>query len=125
MDSSFIVKPRAGASGFAPRDPVPVRETTATELDPSRTVAAPGQGGGDGTGKHGERGKHDEPASGHTSPEVVVDPDNRDLMFRERDVRTAGREHPGQALLRQRAYLQNAGGGELPAASDTHADIEA
>jgi hypothetical protein len=126
MDSSFIVKQRAGVTGYA-RDPVPVRHAVATELDPSKTVAStgqgPGQDPGDKNGKQGNR-KQDEPRPDHALAEVVVDPENRDLIYRERDVRTAGAEHPDQALLRQRAY-RPAAGIESPPPGEIHADIEA
>ena len=42
MDSSFTIKPRPGVSPRAnvSRDPVTVRETVDTEIDPAKAVAA-------------------------------------------------------------------------------------
>ena len=122
MDSSFVVKPRAGT--YASRDPVPVRQATATELEASKAVSAAGDGGGKhggGTGhQHDQRQdqRHD-----HAVPEIVVDPESREMIYRERDVRAADREHPDQALLRLRAYRQ-APTADEPAPSRAHADIE-
>jgi hypothetical protein len=126
MDSSFVIKPR---TAYVPRDPVRVRETVATELDGAKAVAAPGDGGGrPGDQRHDHPSfqdlshhdhvrqdhvphdhpprvhPHDPSAHDHAPQEVVVDADSLDLIYRERDVRAAEREHPDQALLRQRAY---------------------
>ena len=73
------------------------------------------------------------PAHDHTplehpahDPEVVADPESRSVIYRERDVRTAEREHPDQALLRQRAY-RPAPPEPAKVALDTepHADVKA
>ena len=134
MDSSFVIKPRAPVhKSYAPRDPVPVRASIETELDTSRTVNATGSGDDKQSdqGRDDGQGRHDDPRSDHASYEVAVDPDNRDKLFRERDVRAADREHPDQALLRQRAYGHTQAGrlmparGEILPAAESHADIEA
>jgi hypothetical protein len=116
MDSSFSIKPRPGArKAYAPRDPVPVRGAVETDLDTSRSVAATG----DGTGKHGD------PRSNHPARELVVDPDNQEKIFRQRDVRASEREHPDQALQRRRAYASAKPGSETAKPDENHADIEA
>ena len=134
MDSSFVIKPRAPLhKSYAARDPLPVRASIETELDTSKTVNATGDGGdGKNDQDHdGGQGRHDDPRPDHAGYEVAVDPDNRDKLFRERDVRAEDREHPDQALLRQRAYghtqtsrLMTATG-ELLSDREQHADIEA
>ena len=53
MESSFVIKPRAGA--YVPRDPVRVREAIGTELDMDKAVAA----AGDDNGKPGGQ-RHDQ-----------------------------------------------------------------
>jgi hypothetical protein len=124
MDNGFSIKPGASAlrRPYAPRDPLPVQRVSETELDPSKTVAPPDEERG-----RQRRGGGDEPARqdvhrgpDHAGSDVVVDPETQDRLFRERDVRAEGREHPDQAILRQRAYGHAPAGGARP-----HADIEA
>ena len=130
MDSSFTIKPSPGvAKGRALRDPVPVREAVETELIGAKTVAATGDGnpksGGGGGGKE-DGGRDAEPRPDHAPHDLVADPDSRDVIYRERDVRASEREHPDQALLRQRAYhRQTPAEAENPPAEDPHADIKA
>lgn len=152
MDSSFVIKPR---TAYVPRDPVRVRETIATDLDAAKAVAAPGDGGGRPGDQRQEHAfqehafqehafqdharqdhlphdhpsharPHDHPAHDHAPQDVVVDPDSRDVIYRERDVRAAEREHPDQALLRQRAYRPAPLEPEKPGLdTEPHADVKA
>jgi hypothetical protein len=130
MDSSVTVKPRVGPQkAYAPRDPVPVREATETDLNAARAVAATGDAGRHGQhhgqqGHHGH-GHHEEPHHEHAPHEVTVDPQSRAVIYREQDVRAADREHPDQALQRQRAYGRQAAQPDTPPADDPHADIKA
>ena len=59
--------------------------------------------------------------------DVVVDPESREVINRENDIRTrAGeREHPDQALLRQRAYRPARTEAEDSPATEPHANIKA
>ena len=122
MDSSFTVRSRAGAQkSYAPRDPVAVRQAVETDLDASKTVAA----SGDGAGKQSDHGKHGDPHPDHPAHDVVVDPESRAVIYRERDVRTAEGEHPDQALMRLRAYRPSPASAETAPDGEPHADIEA
>jgi hypothetical protein len=124
VDNGFAVKPRAGLHRtYGPRDPVPVRQAVETDLDPDRTVAAAEQNSGDGSGRQGDH-RHNQPPPGHATSDVVVDPETRERIYRERDVRAASRQHPDQAMLRQRAYGR-APAGDGPIDGEPHADIEA
>jgi hypothetical protein len=124
MDSSFTIKPAPGvAKSRALRDPVPVREAVATELASGKTVAAAGDGGGKDGSKHGS--KHADPRPDHAPQDLVADPNSRDVIYRERDVRTTEREHPDHALLRLRAYRPVLADSEALPADDPHADISA
>jgi hypothetical protein len=128
MDSSLIIKPPpAVAKSRALRDPVPVREAVATELVAAKTVASPGDSGGKEDGSPGDSaGKHADQHPDHAPQDVVVDPESRDVIYRERDIRAAEREHPDQALLRQRAYHRHIPAEtDAPPADDPHADIKA
>jgi hypothetical protein len=122
MDSSFTIKPRPGVSPRAnvSRDPVAVRETIDTELDPAKIVAATTDGGG----KQSNDGPHDEASA----REVVIDPKGQEVLFGAVDVRAEHADQsPNQALMRLRAYRQH----QVPkedqksADDDPHADIEA
>jgi hypothetical protein len=131
MDSSFTVRPRPGApSTYAPRDPVPVREATPTDLNGARAVTASsdGQQGRQDRPGH-ERQEKNQEKSADSHPEhhetVVVDPENRAAIFRERDVRSAERAHPDDALMRRRAYGPAPSPAPGAAASEPHADIKA
>ena len=95
MDGSFTIKPNAAVPKFTPRDRSPARPVE-TELDAAKSVTAAGDGGNE----QRER-RHD-----HTPHDVVVDPESREVINRENDVRAHAdeREHPDQALLRYRAY---------------------
>ncbi len=97
MDSSFVVRPRSALHGPGPRDPVPVRQAD-TDLNPSRAVNA----AGDTTDR--ERQRQRDQRQDPMPHDAGLDPETRERLFRERDVRSDGGEHPDQALLRQRAY---------------------
>jgi hypothetical protein len=122
MDSSFTIKPRPSAQKpYAPRDPVPVREAVETDLHISKTVTATGDGGG----------KQHDPRGEHHAHDLVADPESRAVIYRERELRSDDREHPDQALLRQRAYRAKSTAGTKAQADDDgrpgdpRADIEA
>jgi hypothetical protein len=118
MDSSFTIKPRPGAQKpYAPRDPVPVRGAVETDLDGAKAVAAVGDGG---TPQRDPR--HD-----HAPQDMVADPESRDVIYRENDVRTHANEavHPDQALLRLRAYRPPQSDSEGAPDSEPHANIKA
>ena len=132
MDSSLTIKPSPiAAKGRALRDPVAVREAVDAELIGPHTVAATGHGdGNDGGAKDGNarNGNPDaEPRPDHAPHDLLTNPDSRDVIYRERDVRAIEREHPDQALLRQRAYhrLTPAPEATIVPADDPHADIKA
>ncbi len=123
------IKPGATMRGpYSSRDPLPVRQTADTELDPSKAVAATDR---DHPQQHGQQGGDPDQrdrrrTSDHPShPEVVVDPETQDRLFRERDVRAVPADHPDQAMLRQRAYGHTPANGATPGGGHPHADIEA
>lgn len=118
MDSSFTIKPRPGVQKtYAPRDPVPVREAIETDLDAAKAVAASGDGGA----------RQRDPRHDQTPHDVVADPESREVIYRENDVRTHANEpaHPDQALLRLRAYGSVRADTEGPPDSEPQANIEA
>jgi hypothetical protein len=120
MDSSFTIKPRPPVQKtYALRDPVPVREAVETDLSPSQAAAA----GGDGAP---HRDRQQDLQQDHAPHDMVADPDSRDVIYRENDVRTHANEpvHPDQALLRLRAYRPTSGT-EGPADGEPHANIKA
>ena len=117
MDGSFTIKPNAGVHKFAPRDRSPVRSIE-TELDAAKAVTAIS----DGTGEQRE------PRQEHTPHDMIVDPESREVINRENDVRvqSAAREHPDQALLRYRAYRPaRAESDNNTPAPEPHANIKA
>src|SRR5258707_14883946 len=115
MDS-FTIKPRVGVQKFTPRDP---RQAAPTELPASKVVAAV-----DNSDAEQREKPHD-----HAPPDVIVDPEARNVINRENDIRNQAdnREHPDQALLRLRAYRPAAARPESdpPAPSEPHANIKA
>ena len=116
MDSSFTIKPNAAVAKFTPRERQPTREPIATELDPAKTVTA-----AEDSGERRER-PHD-----HLPHDLVTDPESREVINRENDIRAhAGeREHPDQALLRLRAYRPATTETEQPKPDEPHANIKA
>src|SRR4051812_47880272 len=116
MDSSFTIKPNAAVPKFTPRDRSPARPI-ATELDAAKTVTATGDGGND----------QREPRQDHPPHDVVADPESREVINRENDVRAQSdaREHPDQALLRYRAYRPARSESDKPAPTEPHANIKA
>ena len=119
MDNSFTIKPRAGVQkSYSLRDPVPVREAVETDLDTTRTVTAT-------DGSSGQQ--HDPHHPDHAPHDVVVDPESREVINRENDVRAqaSDREHPDQALLRLRAYRPVRHDDENLPANEPHANIKA
>jgi hypothetical protein len=118
MDSSFTIKPPAGVQRkYTPRDPATGREPAATELDAAKTVAA---------ADHSDSGQRDR-RQDHTPPDVIADPESREVINRENDIRSQGgdREHPDQALLRQRAYRPAPPEADETPAAEPHANIKA
>jgi hypothetical protein len=121
MDNNFAIKPSTGVQKtYAPRDPVPVREAVATDLDASKTVAATGDGA------H-QRDPNRDQRRDHAPSDVIVDPESLDVINRENDIRAQApeREHPDQALLRQRAYRPAPSDADNPHAAEPHANIKA
>jgi hypothetical protein len=118
MDNNFTIKPRPGVHRFSPRDPVPVREAVEAGLDAIKAAADASDRGG----SH-ER----EPRQEHAPHDVVADPESREVINRENDVRAQsdGREHPDQALLRFRAYRPAPAEPDPAAATEPHANIKA
>jgi hypothetical protein len=117
MDSSFTIKPNAAVAKFTPRERQPAREPIATELDAAKTVTAIGDGG--------ERREH---PHDHLPHDVVADPESREVINRENDIRAHAeeREHPDQALLRLRAYRPAvASEADQPKPDEPHANIKA
>ena len=116
MDSSFTIKPNAAVPKFMPRDRSPARPIE-TELDAEKTVTAIGDGGKEQRERHPDHMPHD----------VVVDPESREVINRENDVRAQSdaREHPDQALLRYRAYQPARSESDNTAPTEPHANIKA
>ena len=117
MDSSFTIKPPAGVQKFRPRESVPAREAVKTDLGDAKSVTATEDGGAENRDRHHEHLPHD----------VVADPESREVINRENDVRAHAneREHPDQALLRLRAYRPSRAETEHPAPDEPHANIKA
>ena len=115
MDSSFTIKPNAAVPKFT-RDRSSARPVE-TELDASKSVTAVSDGGAEQHEKRHEHGPHD----------VVVDPESREVINRENDVRaqSAERPHPDQALLRYRAYQPARHESDNAPATEPHANIKA
>ena len=116
MDSSFTIKPNAAVAKFTARDRSPARPIE-TELDAAKAVIAAGDGGKEQHERHPDHMPHD----------VVVDPESREVINRENDVRVLAdsREHPDQALLRYRAYQPVRSESDNTAPTEPHANIKA
>src|SRR5262245_47305273 len=105
MDGISIKPP---AKNLAARDPVTVREAVATDLGRAKPVAAAGDGDARSQDRrqdqrHDQR-RGDHPAHDHGPTDLLANPESRDLIYRERDVRAVDHVHTDQALLAQRAY---------------------
>ena len=115
MDS-FTIKPRVGVQKFTSRDP---RQASETELEASKAVTAR-----DHTDSDAEQREkpHD-----HAPTDVIADPETRNVINRENDIRNQAdnREHPDQALLRLRAYRPARSETAPPAANEPHPNIKA
>lgn len=135
MDSSYSIRTQRPV--YTARDPVAVRGAVATELNTSKTVGAADREAGQQQRDPREDHPHQdqsakesaakEPARDQSPHDVVADSASREVIYRERDVRSNGGEHPDHALLRQRAYrLPYAGSSEAPLQpADPHADFKA
>jgi hypothetical protein len=117
MDSSFTIKPNASVPKFTSRERSPARPVQ-TELDGHKSVVATDDGG------HEQRERHPD----HMPHDVVADPESREVINRENDVRAHADEpvHPDQALLRYRAYQHPARSeSDNIAPAEPHANIKA
>jgi hypothetical protein len=122
MDSTFTIKPRPGMQkAHAPRDPVSVREAVETDLNAAKAVPASGDGGAP------QRDSRQDSRHDHAPYDVVADPESREVIYRENDVRTHANDaaHPDQALLRLRAYRPARAETEAPPDTEPHANIKA
>ena len=113
MDS-FTIKPRVGVQKFTSRDP---RQASVTEIEAHKTVTA-----ADNSDTEQREKPHD-----HAPTDVIADPETRDVINRENDIRNQAdhREHPDQALLRLRAYRPARSETDPPAPNEPHANIKA
>jgi len=111
MDS-FTIKPRVGVQKFTTRDP---RQASETELEASRTVTA-----ADNSDAEQREKPHD-----HAPTDVIANPETRDVINRENDIRNQAGEHPDQALLRLRAYRPSRPEADPPPTNEPHANIKA
>jgi len=115
MDGSFPIKPNTPVARFTSRDrsAAPVE----TEVDPAKAVTAVNDGSNEQRERRGDHVPHD----------VVADPESREVINRENDVRaqSAEREHPDQALLRYRAYRPVKSESDNTAPIEPHANIKA
>jgi hypothetical protein len=130
MDGNFTIRPRPGVQkAYTPRDPVPVRETVETELAADKAAAAAGDGGAPQRDpRQGSRQDSRQESRHDPAPhDVVADPESRQVILRENDVRTHANEptHPDQALLRLRAYRPAPAETEPRAETEPHANIQA
>lgn len=129
MDSGYSI--RATRPVFKTRDPVTVRATVATELDSFKTVAATGREAGQQQRDPREENMNHEQSKDaprdQAPHDVVADSASREVIYRERDIRSDNGQHPDHALMRQRAYrLPYASASEAPLQpADPHADIKA
>jgi len=116
MDTSFTIKPRPGVEKFT-RDPLPARKAADTEPGAGKSVAAIGDGQTEPRERRQEHAPHD----------LIADPESREVINRENDVRaqSAEREHPDQALLRYRAYRPAKSESDNTAPAEPHANIKA
>jgi hypothetical protein len=116
MDGSFPIKPNAAVPKFTQRDRSPARPVE-TELDATKSVTVAGDGNNDQRERRPDHAPHD----------VVVDPESREVINRENDIRaqSAEREHPDQALLRTRAYRPARSESDITAAAEPRSNIKA
>jgi hypothetical protein len=127
MDSSFTIKPRPAVNPRSHpfRDPVAVRASIETELDPTKAVAATASGGA----KQNDNAPYNNaPHDEASAREVVIDPQGQEVLFGAVDVRTEHTDQsPNQALTVLRAYRQRQlpKDDPKPKDDDPHADIEA
>jgi hypothetical protein len=116
MDASFPVKPNTPVAKFTSRDRSAERPVE-TETDPAKAVTAVNDGGNEQRGRRGDHMPHD----------IVADPESREVINRENDVRAQSveREHPDQALLRYRAYRPAKSESDNTPSAEPHANIKA
>ena len=116
MDGSFTIKPNAPVAKFTSRDRSAVRPVE-TEIDSAKAVTAVSDGSNEQPEGRGDHLPHD----------VVADPESREVINRENDVRaqSAEREHPDQALLRYRAYRPAKSESDNTPSPEPHANIKA
>ena len=94
----------------------------------SKTVSTAGDSGDkdDDAKRDSQHGAKDhEHRPEHALQDLVADPNSRDVIYRERDVRATDREHPDHALMRLRAYRPVVPESTPLPSDDPHADIRA
>ena len=76
------------------------------------------------SGDHNDN-EHREQRHDHAPPDVIADPEARDVIMRENDIRNQAGEHPDQALLRLRAYRPVQPDTTPAGPNEPHANIKA
>jgi uncharacterized FlaG/YvyC family protein len=113
METGLTTRPSgAGAQqSIARPEPIPTRQTVATELPPSQSVNASAE-----SGNARNDGAKPLAAQAQITREIVLDPHSREVIFRVRDERSGRvvRQVPDEALLRLRAYQRAIAEGEAP-----------
>jgi hypothetical protein len=116
MDGSFTIKPNTPVAKFTSRDRSAARPVE-TELDAAKAVSTANDSGNEQRERRGD----------HMPQDVVADPESREVINRENDVRAQSgeREHPDQALLRYRAYRPAKSESDNTSPAEPHANIKA
>lgn len=111
MDASAIKSRMTPAQSGAVRP-----STVRTDLAPSQSVTAV---------TDANAGRHAAPLAEPVAHEAVIDPQNRNALYREQDERRRkNRRAPDEALMRMRAYGHAAATDEQFPGTDPHADLK-
>ena len=118
MDTGLSIRPPASVTqtGYVRPDPAPVREAVATDLAASQSVTAAADVA---------RVRNDATTAQQAqSREIVLDPHNREVIYRVVDVRSGQvvRQVPDEAMLRLRAYTRALSQGVPPIEADSKTD---
>jgi hypothetical protein len=110
METGLTTRPGVATQAVVRPEPVPARQTVATELAPSQSVTASAESA---------NARNDGPNNAllkGTAREFVLDAQSREMIFRVVDVRSGRvvRQVPDEALMRLRAYNRAMANGESP-----------
>jgi flagellar protein FlaG len=127
MDTGLSIRPIAGATETGPVRPDPGVAVATTELARAKSVTASKNATATAAHDGGRNAVRQTSASPQTRPDIIIDAQSREVIYRVIDIRSGRveRQVPEEALLRMKAYARALESGKSVLEADAHGDWQA